>query len=162
MAITTQGSAETFKRRFLADRPSDAALAEQVIAWATSRHLVRGWTSAAEIDTLTCRATIGQYKHKILTLQTNGLIWILFSQLLAVFPGSDTAMKARFQKQLSDRLGKIPGGNSLPATYKSKASWRLADMDLPAFLGVTDWALGELKRTHDAAVALHASNRARR
>ena len=162
MAITTQGSAETFKRRFLADRPSEAGFADQVIAWATSRHLVRGWTSAGEIDTLTCRATIGQYKHKILTLQTNGLIWMLFSQLLAVFPSSDTEMKARFQKQLSDRLGKVPGGNSLPTAYKSKASWRLADMNLPVFLGVTDWVLGELERTHDAAVALHASNRARR
>src|SRR5258706_14005030 len=161
MAKTTQGSAETFRKRLLADRPSDVGFAEHVIAWATSRHLVRGWTSAGEIDTLTCRATIGQYKHKILTLQTNGLIWILFSQLLSVFPSPDTTMRARFHKQLSDRIGKIPGGKSLPARYKSKASWRLAAMELPAFLGVTDWVLGELNRTHDTAVALHASNRAR-
>src|ERR1044071_6912745 len=93
MALTTPGSVDTFKRRFLADRPGEAGFAEQVIAWAMSRHLVRKWSSAAAMDTLTCQATIGQYKHKILALQTNGLIWILFDQLLAVFPGSDTATR---------------------------------------------------------------------
>ena len=161
MAVTTQGSAATFKTRLLAERPAEAGFAEQVIAWATSRHLVRKWSSAGEIDTLTCQATIGQYKHKILTLQTNGLIWILFDQLVSGFPSKEATLKARFRKQLCDRLGKIPGGNSLPTAYKAKASWRLADMNLPAFLGVTDWMLGDLHKTHEATVALHAANRAR-
>lgn len=161
MALTTPGSVDTFKRRFLADRPGEAGFAEQVIAWAMSRHLVRKWSSAAAMDTLTCQATIGQYKHKILALQTNGLIWILFDQLLSGFPSGDATVKARFHKQLADRLGKIPGGNSLPTAYKSKASWRLSDMNVPAFLGVADWMLSDLQKTHEATVALHASNRTR-
>lgn len=160
MPSTTKGSLEAFKARLLADRPADMGLAEQVITWAINKPLARRWTSGSEIDTLTCRTTIGQQDHKILTLETNGLVWILFNQLLSTFPSSDSAIRQGFHKQLVARLGTIPGGNTLPASYKSKASWRLRDMDLRSFLEVGDWIVLELKKAHVTAVALHAANRA--
>jgi len=161
MAATTQGSADLFKQRFLADRPAEAGLADRVIAWATAKHLLRKWSSAGTVDSLTCRAVVGQYEHKILTLETNGLVWVLFGQLLSGFPNPDPKAREKFHQQLCARLGKIPGGNSPSADYKSKASWRLGDMDLPAFLAVADWLLVELQKTHETTVALHAANRAR-
>ena len=161
MAITTQGSSDSFTKRFVADRPADLGFAERVIAWATDRKLGRQWTSSDEIDTLTCRATIGQRKLKILTMETNGLVWILFGQVLSDFPSPEPATKERFHKHLADRLKKVAGGTTLTTPYKSKASWRLCDTDLPAFLGVTDWMLEELKKIHTTTVALHAANRAR-
>jgi len=161
MVTATESSAESFKQRFSTNRPADLGLAEQVIEWATNKRLIRRWHTAGEIDTLTCKATVGLESHKVLVLGTDGLVWILFNQLLSRFPSSDVAVKERFHKQLAQRLGKIAGGNTLPTAYKSKASWRLSDMDLPAFLGVTDWILSELRTSHANAVALHAANRAR-
>jgi len=161
MALATQGSSDSFTKRFAADRPADLGFAARVIAWATDRKLARQWTSAGEIDTLTCRATIGQRKLKILTLETNGLVWILFGQLLSDFPSPEPATKERFLKQLSDRLKKVAGGTTLTTPYKSKASWRLGDTDLTAFLGVADWMLEDLRKTHNTTVANHAAHRAR-
>lgn len=161
MALATQGSSDSFTKRFSADRPAELGFAERVIAWATDRKLGRQWTSADQVDTLTCRATIGLRKHKILTLETNGLVWILIGQLLSDFPSPDPATKERFQKHLADRLKKVAGGNTLTTPYKSKASWRLCDTDLQAFLGVADWMLEELKKTHSTTVANHAAHRAR-
>ena len=161
MALSTQGSPDSFTQRLVADRPSDRGFAERIIGWATDRKLSRQWTSASGVDTVTCRATIGLNKHKILAVETNGLVWILFGQLLAAFPSPDPVKKEQFHKQLTDRLKKVAGGNTLKTTYKSKASWRLCDTDLQAFLGVADWMLDQLKKTHSTTVATHAANRAR-
>ena len=161
MPTATKGSLEAFKARLLADRPADMGIAEQVITWAINKPLARRWSSDSEIDTLTCRATIGLQDHKILALETNGLVWILFTQLLSTFPSSDETTKKAFHKHLVERLGKIPGGNTHPGSYKSKASWRLSDTDLRAFLGVADWIVLEVKKAHVTAVAFHAAKRSR-
>jgi hypothetical protein len=161
MPNATKGSLEAFKARLLAERPADIGSAEQLITWAINKPLARRWSSASDIDSLTCRATIGLQDHKILTLETNGLVWILFNQLLSTFPGSDATAKTGFHKHLVGRLGKIPGGNTAPGSYKSKASWRLGDTDLRAFLEVADWIVVEVRKAHVATVALHAAKRAR-
>jgi hypothetical protein len=161
MPNATKGSIEAFRARLLADRPADMEFAEQVITWAINKPLARRWSSASEVDSLTCRATIGLQDHKILTLETNGLVWILFTQLLSTFPSSDATTKKGFHKHLVGRLGKIPGGNTAPGSYKAKASWRLSDTDLPAFLEVADWIVLEVKKAQVTAVALHAAKRAR-
>lgn len=161
MLAATKGSREAFKARLLAERPADAELADRVITWAIDKPLSRKWSTASEIDTLTCRAMIGQQEHKILAMETSGLVWILFNQLISTFPSSDALVKETFRKHLTTKLGKIPGGNSTPANYKAKASWRLCDTDLRAFLEVGDWMVQELKKAHVASVALHAAKRAR-
>lgn len=161
MPGTTKGSREAFKARLLADRPADAASADQLITWAIEKPLGRTWSTATETDTLTCRATVGQQDHKFLALETNGVVWILVNQLLATFPTSDATVKEGFRKQLVTRLGKLPGGNTAPASYKSKVSWRLCDTDLRAFLAIGDWIVVELKKAHGVSVALHAAKRAR-
>lgn len=123
------------------------------------RKLQRRWSSAGTVDSLTCFAVIGQYKHKILTLETNGLVWILVGQVMAAVPGTDPKAKDAFHKQLCTRLGKVPGGNTVSPDYKAKAAWRLADTDLTAFLSAADWILDKLQSSHDQAVAVHAANR---
>jgi hypothetical protein len=106
--------------------------------------LKRVYTTAPDMDSLMCHFKLGVLNHKILTLQTDGLVWILFKELAARFPSKDKAEKTRILTAFEARLSEVAGGASTPGEYATQAAWRLDQMDTPAFLGVLDWLLDQL------------------
>jgi hypothetical protein len=84
-------------------------------------------------------------ERKIFQLETNGLVWILFSELERSFPSKDIAKRAAFREQLHQRLEQVSGGRAERGSRNSKASWRLAQTALPELTRTLDWAIEELR-----------------
>jgi hypothetical protein len=95
-----------------------------------------------------CRHRLGVQDHKIFTLETDGLVWILFKELAARFPSKDSSEKKRILTEFEARLSDMAGGASPHNDYATQAAWRLDRLDTQAFLGVLDWLVDQLNRSY--------------
>jgi hypothetical protein len=147
-------SEATFRTRLLADRPGDDAAVDRVTRWAKSHGLSRRWTSGTQLDTLVCHLKLGERRHKMLTLETGGLIWVLFGELSSSLPVRDAGQKAEFLAEVRGRMQAIPGAVSDAPGRATQAAWRLEAVDLTAFLATLDWLLENLRKQHEALRAM--------
>ena len=152
----TRGKPSTrraYEARSLAQRPDVASVTDSIIQWATARKLKLEYTTAPDLDSAMCRRRLGVQEHKIFTLQTNGLIWILFAELASRFPSEDEAEKATILQEFERQLALVPGGTSIPGEYGTQAAWRLDTMDWPAFFAALDWILAQLESSYNRVLA---------
>ena len=110
------------------DRPADAATAAEIIAWARKRDLAVRWTTAPEMDSMTASLRLGVQEHKLLTLQTNGLVWVLVTQLSARLPILDEAVKTELIEDLRTRLLELPRAGQSSSGKGAKIAFRLEDL----------------------------------
>ena len=143
----TPSNERAFRTRFHADRPNVTAVADSILAWATAKPLKRKYTTAPDQDSCMCRYKLGVQEHKVLTLETSGLVWILFEELAARFPTRDTAHKTRILAEFEARLSQVPGRAS-SGSFATQAAWQLESIDTAAFLGVLDWLVDQLKSSY--------------
>ncbi len=160
MAVERNSTEEAFRVRYEQDSPEAARTARKLMQWGRDHDLRLRPRAGETHDTLLGFLELGAHEHKIFALETNGRVWILFSELLRRFPSTDADEKAAFLATLRKRLEMVPGGRAAPGSQGGKASWVLGETDLPAFLAVLDWTLDELRRHHDEL--LSSSRRHRR
>ena len=145
MAVPRNSSTEAFRSRYAADCPEAAPAAMALMDWAKQRGLRSRPRTGASHDTLLCWLDLGEREHKILQLETGGKVWIPFSQLERGFPSRDTAKRAAFREQLHQRLEQVSGGRAQRGARNGKASWLLAQTDLPELTRALDWVIEELR-----------------
>ena len=160
MAVERNSTEEAFRARYEHDSPDAARAARKLVQWARDRGLRLRPRAGETHDTLLCLLDLGANEYKIFTLETNGLVWVLFSELTRRFPSTDADEKAAFLATLREKLEKVPGGRAAPGSQGGKASWVLGATDLPMFQEVLEWTIEELRR-HQTEL-LSSSRRHRR
>ena len=135
------------------DRPADAAAAAEIIAWARKRNLAVRWTTAPEMDSMTASLRLGVQEHKLLTLQTNGLVWVLVTQLSARLPILDDAVKTELIEDLRTRLLELPRAGQSSSGKGAKIAFRLEDLQAADAVGkllkTLEWLIGQLQSSFD-------------
>jgi hypothetical protein len=142
-----------FSARQELDRPADAATAAEIIAWARKRDLAVRWTTADDIDSMTASLRLGVQEHKLLTLQTNGLVWVLVTQLSARLPILDEAVKTQLIEDLRTRLLELPRAGQSSSGKGAKIAFRLEDLrtadKVGKLLKTLEWLTGQLQVSFD-------------
>jgi hypothetical protein len=146
VAVERNSTEEAFRVRYDRDSPEQARAARKLIQWARDRGLRLRPRAGETHDTLMCLLNLGANEYKIFSLETNGHVWVLFSELTRRFPSTDAEEKAAFLATFREKLEKVPGGRAAPGSRGGKASWALEATDLPAFLAVLEWSIEELRR----------------
>ena len=149
MAIERNSSEEAFRKRYRQDMPEGAPVATRLIAWAKAHGLQRKPRAGPTHDTLLCFLKLGANEHKVFTLETNGLIWILFTEIERRFPATDHEKTAAFLALLREKLANVRGSRAESAEWGGKASWRLKDTDEAALIAVLEWVLAEHRRHYN-------------
>jgi len=160
VAVERNSTEEAFRARYEHDSPEAARAARKLIQWARDRGLRLRPRAGETHDTLLCLLDLGANVYKIFTLETNGLVWVLFSELTRRFPSTDADEKAAFLATLREKLEKVSGGRAAPGSQGGKASWVLGVTDLAVFQEVLEWTIEELRR-HQTEL-LSSSRRHRR
>ncbi len=153
MAVERNSTDAAFRTRYEHDRPEVAPIATKLMDWARERRLLQRPRTGETHDTLLCFLELGVNEHKIFALETNGLVWVLFSELQRRFPSKDASKKTAFLGTLREKLSEVAGGRAAPGSQGGKASWTLASTDVPALLRVLDWAIVELRGHYHELVA---------
>lgn len=153
-----------FTARLAQDRPADVETAEKIILWAKSRDLALRWTSATETDSMMGSLRLGVQEHKLLTLQTNGLVWVLVTQLAARLPIRDEDAKAKLLADFRERLMTLPRAGQSASGKGAKIAFRLEDLraagGLDGFYKTLEWMMAQLKTSFDTMrVAGHRRER---
>ena len=149
MAVERNSTLEAFRARYETDSPEAAPAAMALVGWAKNRGLRNRPRTGPTHDTLLSWLDLGVGEHKILQLETNGLVWILFGELERRFPSKDARVRAAFREALHQRLETVNGGRAARGSRNGKASWRLQQTDLPALTGTLDWAIAQLRGGHE-------------
>ena len=144
-----------FQHRFRADNSKVAAVAEDIINWAVTQKLKVRYTTAPDLDSAMGWRVLGVQEHKIFTLQTDGLVWILFKELASRFPLKDQTAKRAMLAEFEHRLSKVAGSATQPETYATQAAWRLEKIDAPAFIEVLDWLLEQIDVAYEGSLRKH-------
>ena len=149
MAVERNSTEAAFRERYRKDSPGAAPPALRLVDWA-KRHGLRLRPRAGPThDTLIGFLVLGANDHKIFTMETNGLLWVLFTELERRFPSTDRAAVAQFKSELRKKLEGVRGGRAAPGSDQAKASWRLEQTDEAALVGVLEWVVAELRRHYD-------------
>ena len=151
--MSIKSTRAAFSARQDLDRPADAATAAEIIAWARKRDLAVRWTTAPEMDSMTASLRLGVQEHKLLTLQTNGLVWVLVTQLSARLPILDEAVKTQLIENLRARLLELPRAGQSSSGKGAKIAFRLEDLRTSDSVGkltkTLEWLTGQLQASFD-------------
>ena len=159
MAVERNSSEETFRTRYEQDRPDAAPNAAKLVSWAKHRGLLLRPRAGETHDSLLCFLKLGANEHKIFTLETNGLVWIVYKELERRFPSTDVGQKAAFFTNLRERLQGVSGGRAAAGTQGGKASWMVASTDILALVTVLDWVIEELRHHHTELLSSSSKRR---
>jgi hypothetical protein len=132
--------------------PDVAAVAESIISWAATNKVKVHYTTAPDLDSAMGRRVLGVHAHKIFTLQTNGMVWILSRELASKFPSKGQEGKKLVLAEFERRLSAVAGGTSTPGQYGTQAAWRLEHLDSVAFFETLDWLLEQLQTGYAAVL----------
>ena len=151
--MSIKSTRAAFSARQELDRPTDAVTAAAIVAWSRKRNLAVRWTSAPEMESMMGSLRLGVQEHKLLTLQTNGLVWVLVTQLSARLPFVDPADKARLIEDLRTRLLEFPRAGQSSSGKGSKIAFRLEDLrtsdSLGKFFVTLEWLIARLQNGFD-------------
>ena len=151
--MSIKSTRAAFSARQELDRPTDAVTAAAIVAWSRKRNLAVRWTSAPEMESMMGSLRLGVQEHKLLTLQTNGLVWVLVTQLSARLPFVDPAAKAQLIEDLRTRLLEFPRAGQSSSGKGSKIAFRLEDLrtsdSLGKFFVTLEWLIARLQNGFD-------------
>lgn len=115
------------------------------------------WKSGREMDSMMGFFQLGVQEHKVLTLQTNGLVWVLFDQMESRLPVSDAAERMRFMTELRARLLALPKADHKATASGVQASFRLEDLQnagqTAALLETLEWAMSSIAAYFEEFIA---------
>jgi hypothetical protein len=159
VTVERNSTEAAFRTRYEADHPEAASAARSLLHWANERSLSLTWRAGPTHDTALGFLKLGVHDHKVFTLETNGLVWVLFTELGRRFPSTTDGAKNAFLNGLRERLSKVSGGRARAGSQGAKASWKLEVTDVPALLSVLDWALADLRRHYAELLSSHRKHR---
>jgi hypothetical protein len=159
VAVERNSSEAAFRARYEADHPEAAPPARGLLHWANERKLNLTWRAGPTHDTALGFLRLGVHDHKMFTLETNGLVWVLFTELGRRFPSTRDGAKDTFLEGFRERLARVAGGRAPAGSRGAKASWKLEQTDMPALQGVLDWAVGDLRKHYAELLAAHRRHR---
>ena len=153
--MSIKSTRAAFSARQELDRPTDAVTAAAIVAWSRKRNLAVRWTSAPEMESMMGSLRLGVQEHKLLTLQTNGLVWVLVTQLSARLPFVDPAAKAQLIEDLRTRLLEFPRAGQSSSGKGSKIAFRLEDLrtsdSLGKFFVTLEWLIARLQNGFESS-----------
>jgi hypothetical protein len=151
--MSIKSTRAAFSARQELDRPTDAGTAAAIVAWSRKRNLAVRWTSATDTESMTGSLRLGVQEHKLLTLQTNGLVWVLVTQLSARLPFVDPAAKTQLIDDLRTRLLEFPRAGQSASGKGAKIAFRLEDLrtsdTLGKFFVTLEWLIARLQTGFD-------------